>query len=266
MSSSLPAVADCFYQPIADECEVFRRAFHARLPLLIKGPTGCGKTRFVAHMAAQLGVPLITVACHDDLSGADLVGRHLLAHDRTHWQDGPLSRAVREGAICYLDELTEARRDTTVVLHPLTDDRRILPIERTGELLQAPPHFMLVASYNPGYQSTLKALKPSTRQRFVALEFTYPTPVLEATIVQTEAGCSPALAQQLVALAGDLRRLSAHDLEEGASTRLLIHAARLQVAGLPLLTACQSALIDPLTDDHTTRAALMAVVMAHLPT
>ena len=183
-----------------------------------------------------------------------------------HWQDGPLSRAVREGAICYLDELTEARRDTTVVLHPLTDDRRILPIERTGELLQAPPHFMLVASYNPGYQSTLKALKPSTRQRFVALEFTYPTPALEATIVQTEAGCSPTLAQQLVALAGDLRRLSAHDLEEGASTRLLIHAARLQVAGLPLLTACQSALIDPLTDDHTTRAALMAVVMAHLPT
>jgi nitric oxide reductase NorQ protein len=163
-----------FYQPAGDECEVFAHAWRQQLPVLIKGPTGCGKTRFVAHMAAQLGLPLFTVSCHDDLSAADLVGRHLIAGGDTRWCDGPLTQAVRAGGLCYLDEVVEARKDTTVVLHPLTDDRRMLPIERTGEVLQAPPGFMLVVSYNPGYQHVLKTLKPSTRQRFVALSFDFP--------------------------------------------------------------------------------------------
>jgi nitric oxide reductase NorQ protein len=166
-----------YYRPVGDECELFTHAYKNRLPLLIKGPTGCGKTRFVAHMAARLGLPLTTVACHDDLSAADLVGRFLITGGETRWSDGPLTRAVRDGGICYLDEIVEARKDTTVVLHPLTDDRRILPIERTGETLEAPPGFMLVVSYNPGYQNALKSLKPSTRQRFLALQFGFPPPL-----------------------------------------------------------------------------------------
>ena len=187
-----------FYAAQGSECALFEHCFDQQLPLLIKGPTGCGKTRFVEHMAARLKRPLITVSCHDDLSAADLVGRHLIGQGNTVWADGPLSRAVREGAIVYLDEVVEARKDTTVVLHPLADDRRVLPIERTGELLQAPPEFMLVISYNPGYQNLLKGLKPSTRQRFTALTLGYPTPAVERTIVEREGRASPALAARLV--------------------------------------------------------------------
>jgi len=199
--------------------------------MLIKGPTGCGKTRFIQHMAATLGRPLYTIACHDDLTAADLVGRHLIGDGETYWHDGPLSKAVREGAICYLDEVVEARKDTTVVLHPLSDDRRILPIERTGEVLQAPPEFMLVVSYNPGYQNLLKGMKPSTRQRFVAMRFDYPDIDTEITIVQKETAIDKATAMQLIELAHALRVLKDHDLEESASTRLLVYAATLIKSG-----------------------------------
>ncbi len=255
------ALADLpFYQPVADECSVFERAWQHQLPMLIKGPTGCGKTRFVAHMAARLGLPLFTVSCHDDLSAADLVGRHLIAGGDTRWCDGPLTRAVREGGICYLDEVVEARKDTTVVLHPLTDDRRILPIERTGEELAAPPGFMLVVSYNPGYQHVLKTLKPSTRQRFVALSFDFPHPEVECAVVCHEGGVDAALAQRLVALAGQLRRLTGYDLDEAASTRLLVYAAKLVASGMDARRACRVALVEPLSDEPDTLAALMAVV------
>lgn len=254
-----------FYVPQAGEVTLFEHAFAQRLPVLIKGPTGCGKTRFVEHMAARLGRPLITVSCHDDLSAADLVGRHLISDSGTVWADGPLTRAVRAGAICYLDEVVEARKDTTVVLHPLADDRRVLPIERTGEQITAPPGFMLVISYNPGYQNLLKSLKPSTRQRFVALNFGYPDPATECTIIQAEAGVDPALAQSLVNLAGGLRRLTDHDLEETVSTRLLVVTARLVASGLPLLQACRAAIVDALTDDAETASALQALVQAVLP-
>ncbi|MFT3858709.1 MAG: CbbQ/NirQ/NorQ/GpvN family protein [Aquabacterium sp.] len=248
------------YIPQAQECELFEQAWRSRLPLLIKGPTGCGKTRFVEHMAARLGRPLITVSCHDDLSAADLVGRHLIGQGATVWQDGPLARAVREGAICYLDEVVEARKDTTVVIHPLADDRRVLPIERTGELLIAPPEFMLVVSFNPGYQNLLKALKPSTRQRFVALSFVYPTPQVEQDIVRSESGVSPEVAACLVRLGQALRRVTEHDLEETASTRLLVMAARLIAAGTGIESACRAAVVNALTDDADTAAALMEMV------
>ena len=256
------AVAAPFYAEQAGEVALFEHAFRQRLPVLIKGPTGCGKTRFVEHMAARLGRPLITVSCHDDLSAADLVGRHLIGTNGTVWADGPLARAVRSGAICYLDEVVEARKDTTVVLHPLADDRRVLPIERTGELLQAAPGFMLVISYNPGYQNLLKGLKPSTRQRFVALTLGYPEPDIERSIVQAESGCTAVVAQQLVQLAQALRRLTDHDLEETASTRLLVMAARLAAAGLRLQGACTAAIVDALTDDADTARALAEVVGA----
>ncbi len=249
-----------FYQPLADECEVFEAAWRQQLPLLIKGPTGCGKTRFVAHMAARLGLPLFTVSCHDDLSAADLVGRHLIAAGDTQWCDGPLTRAVRAGGICYLDEVVEARKDTTVVLHPLTDDRRILPIERTGEQLAAPPGFMLVVSYNPGYQHVLKTLKPSTRQRFVALAFDFPPPAVELTVLREEGGADEALARRLVALAAQLRRLGGYHLDEAVSTRLLVYAAKLIASGMAARTACRVALVEPLSDEPDTLAALMAVV------
>jgi nitric oxide reductase NorQ protein len=251
-----------FYAEQGGECRLFEQAHTSRLPLLIKGPTGCGKTRFVEHMAARLGRPLITVSCHDDLSAADLVGRHLIGGGDTVWCDGPLTRAVRSGAICYLDEVVEARKDTTVVLHPLADDRRVLPIERTGELLHAAPGFMLVISYNPGYQNLLKGLKPSTRQRFVALTMGYPAPAIERSIVEAEGQCTPAVAARLVTLAHALRRLTEHDLEETASTRLLVMAARLAGAGLPLRGACRAAIVDALTDDADTAAALAEVVEA----
>lgn len=253
-----------FYAEQAGEVALFEHAFRQRLPVLIKGPTGCGKTRFVEHMAARLGRALVTVSCHDDLSAADLVGRYLIGEQGTVWVDGPLARAVRSGAICYLDEVVEARKDTTVVLHPLADDRRVLPIERTGEQLVAPPGFMLVVSYNPGYQNLLKSLKPSTRQRFVALTFGYPAPEVERGILVAEAGVEPALAERLVNLAQALRRMTDHDLEETVSTRLLVMAARLAVSGLPLAIACRAAIVDALTDDFETASALGEVVQAVL--
>jgi len=251
-----------FYAEQAGECALFEHAWRKQLPLLIKGPTGCGKTRFVEHMAARLGRPLITVSCHDDLSAADLVGRFLIGNGSTQWSDGPLARAVRLGAICYLDEVVEARKDTTVVLHPLADDRRILPIERTGEELAAPPEFMLVISYNPGYQNLLKGLKPSTRQRFVSVSMAYPKAQVEVGIVQNETGLSEVQAKQLVQLAQALRALTEHDLEETASTRLLVSAGRLLASGLPLQAACQAAIIDALTDDLATAQALREVARA----
>ena len=251
-----------FYAEQGAEVSLFEHAYTQRVPLLLKGPTGCGKTRFVEHMAARLRRPLVTVSCHDDLTAADLVGRYLIGDGNTVWNDGPLARAVRQGAICYLDEVVEARKDTTVVLHPLADDRRQLPIERTGELLQAPPEFMLVVSYNPGYQNLLKNLKPSTRQRFVALSFDYPAAEVERRIVVAESGVSEPLATRLVKLAQALRRLTDQDLEETVSTRLLVMAARLMVSGLPELTACRAAIVDALTDDADTAEALNEVVLA----
>ena len=262
-SAKSPAAAAVpYYQPFGDECAIFEAAWRNRLPLLIKGPTGCGKTRFIAHMAARLGLPLHTVACHDDLSAADLVGRHLLQGGATVWCDGPLTRAVREGGICYLDEVVEARKDTTVVLHPLADDRRVLPIERTGEVLRAPPAFMLVVSYNPGYQNLLKTLKPSTRQRFLALRFDFSAPERERAIVIGETGCDAATADQLIRLAGAFRALKEHDLEEIPSTRWLVYAAQLIQGGMDRATACKVALVEALTDDEATAAALMEIVDA----
>ena len=251
-----------FYRPVADECDLFRTAHENGLPLLLKGPTGCGKTRFVEHMAAKLGLPLHTVACHDDLSAADLIGRYLLKGGETEWVDGPLTRAVREGAICYLDEVVEARKDVTVVLHPLTDSRRRLIIDRTGEELVAPEGFMLVASYNPGYQNILKTLKPSTRQRFVAMEFDFPPPDLETRIVVQESGLDESRARALVRLAGKLRALKGQDLEEGVSTRLVIYAATLIATGLPVERAIEAAMIQPLTDDADIRRGLLDLVTA----
>ena len=251
-----------FYQPAGDEISVFEHAWKNRLPLLIKGPTGCGKTRFVAHMAARLGLPLFTVACHDDLTAADLVGRHLIGDGQTMWCDGPLTRAVREGGICYLDEVVEARKDTTVVLHPMADDRRILPIDRTGELLSAPPSFMLVVSYNPGYQNLLKGMKPSTRQRFVSLRFDFPASEREEAILIGESGCTPDLARRLVSIAHALRTLKDQDLEEAASTRLLVYAALLVRDGMDPVTACRAAIVESLTDDPEVADALLEVVSA----
>ncbi len=245
-----------FYRPVADECAVFEAAHANRLPLLLKGPTGCGKTRFVEHMAARLGLPLFTVACHDDLSAADLIGRYLLKGGETVWTDGPLTRAVRQGGICYLDEVVEARKDVTVVLHPLTDDRRRLVIDRTGEELEAPASFMLVASYNPGYQNILKKLKPSTRQRFVAIGFDFPDPATETAVVAAESGLDAVRAGALVRLAGHVRSLSGMDLEEGVSTRLLVYAATLIVGGMPVDRALQAAVVEPLSDEAEVQQAL----------
>ena len=253
-----------FYRPQGNEIALFERAWANQLPVLIKGPTGCGKTRFVQHMAARLGRPLYTVACHDDLTAADLVGRHLIGESGTYWCDGPLTRAVREGAICYLDEVVEARKDTTVVLHPLTDDRRILPLERTGETLQAPPGFMLVVSYNPGYQNLLKGMKPSTRQRFLAMSFDFPGPELELEVLLGETGIDRSRGERLVRLANALRALKDHDLEEAASTRLLVYAATLIKDGFEVREACRAAMVEPLSDDDETLAALMEVIDATL--
>ena len=254
-----------FYLPQGDEEQLFLSAYRRQLPMLLKGPTGCGKTRFVRHMAALLERPLYTVACHDELSVADLLGRYLIKGEETVWQDGPVTRAVREGAICYLDEVVEARKDTTVVLHPLGDDRRELPLDKTGELLKAPDEFMLVVSYNPGYQNLFKALKPSTRQRFIALNFDFPAPELERRIVTEEAGVDPALAQRLVELGQALRAVQGHDLEEIASTRLLVHAAQLIADGLPVLQACRAALVETLSDDPSIREGLLETVRAYFP-
>ena len=251
-----------FYLEQGPECDLFETAYRHQMPLLLKGPTGCGKTRFVAHMAARLGRPLYTVACHDDLTAADLIGRYLLKGGDTVWADGPLTRAVREGAICYLDEVVEARKDVTVVLHPLTDDRRILPIDRTGETLEAGPEFMLVASYNPGYQNILKTLKPSTRQRFLSITFDFPPPEQEVGIVMQESGLDEARTKGLVRLAGKLRGLKGQDLEEGVSTRLVIYAASLIAGGVSVDQAIQTAMIEPLTDDDDVKEGLADIVTA----
>ncbi|WP_440995453.1 CbbQ/NirQ/NorQ/GpvN family protein [Arhodomonas sp. SL1] len=265
VEETLPhAATPPFYRPLGDEVALFEHAAGGRLPVLIKGPTGCGKTRFIHHMAARLGRPVYTVACHDDLTAADLVGRHLIGTEGTYWQDGPLTRAVREGAICYLDEVIEARKDTTVVLHPLADDRRVLPIDATGETIEAHPDFLLVVSYNPGYRNLMKGLKPSTRQRFVALAFDYPDAEAERQILESEAGVSPETAASLVRLAADLRRLDGHDLEEAASTRLLIHTGQLMARGVDPITASEACLAQPLTDEAAALEALMDVVRAHL--
>lgn len=239
-----------YYQPIGEEIAIFTAAWHNRLPILLKGPTGCGKTRFVEHMAWRLGRPLITVSCHDDLTSSDLVGRFLVKGGETTWVDGPLACAVRAGGICYLDEVVEARKDTTVVIHPLADDRRVLPMEKLGELLQAGPEFSLVMSYNPGYQSVLKDLKQSTRQRFVALEFDYPDAALEQRILERESGLDAAIAQQLVKFARMTRNLRGQGLDEGASTRLLVHTAKLIKSGIEPHLACSSAIAQALTDDR----------------
>ena len=249
-----------FYHPVAQECALFEAAYAKGLPLLLKGPTGCGKTRFVEHMAARLGRPLYTVACHDDLSASDLIGRYLLRGGATEWVDGPLTRAVREGAICYLDEVIEARKDVAVVLHPLTDNRRTLMIDRTGEELAAPPGFMLVASYNPGYQNILKRLKPSTRQRFLSISFGFPDPATETAVVARESGLDTARVAPLVRLAGHIRALSGMDLEEGVSTRLLIYAASLIAGGMPIERALQAAVVEPLTDDPEVMQALRDLI------
>ena len=265
-----------FYLPLGDEIELFEAAYQQKMPVLLKGPTGCGKTRFVEHMAYRLGmplakkkgkdspkgVPLMTVACHEDLTASDLVGRYLLEGDSTVWLDGPLARAVKAGAICYLDEVVEARKDTTVLIHPLTDHRRELPIEKKGEGLKAGEGFQLVISYNPGYQNALKDLKHSTRQRFVALEFTYPTVEIETDIIAHEAGVSQEMAETLARLGEKVRNLKDHGLQEGASTRLLIYAGRLIANGISPRRACQVAVSAALTDDQQVLKSVDEVVFS----
>src|SRR5262245_18466494 len=253
-----------YYVPVANEEQVFRAAFRQGLSVLLKGPTGCGKTRFVEAMAHDLDRPLVTVACHDDLTTADLVGRFLLKGSETSWVDGPLTRAVRDGAICYLDEIVEARQDTTVVLHPLADHRRQLPIDRLGLTLDAAPGFCLVVSYNPGYQSVLKDLKDSTRQRMVAIELDFPPPDVEEKIVIHEAGIDQETAAQLVRLGQAIRRLETAGLREVASTRVLIAAGHLVHEGLPVRDAARSAVAGPLTDDPRVTAGLHEMIDAYL--
>jgi nitric oxide reductase NorQ protein len=238
-----------YYEPVGDEIEIFEVAYRNQLPILLKGPTGCGKTRFMEHMAWHLNRPLITVSCHDDLTASDLVGRFLVKGGETVWVDGPLAAAVRAGAICYLDEVVEARKDTTVVIHPLADDRRVLPMEKVGELLEAGNDFCLAISFNPGYQSVLKDLKPSTRQRFIALEFNYPDAELEQRIICAESGVDADVAGRLVRFAQMTRNLKGSGLDEGASTRLLVHTAKLIHSGIEPVNACRAAIAQTLTDD-----------------
>ena len=267
-----------YYVPVADEVELFRAAWEAKIPVLLKGPTGCGKTRFVEYMAFHLNrpvvvmhkgkrqiaqesnLPLVTIACHEDLTASDLVGRYLLEGEETVWIDGPLTRAVKAGAICYLDEIVEARKDTTVLIHPLTDHRRILPVEKRSELLQARDGFLLVISFNPGYQSALKDLKHSTRQRFIAIEFGYPSREIEAEIVAHESGVDHEHALSLAKLGEKIRNLREHGLSEGASTRLLIYAGRLIRSGIPPRRACQVAIVWSLTDDADVQRSVEEVV------
>ena len=268
-----------FYVPVSDEVELFEAAYARKIPALLKGPTGCGKTRFIEYMAFKLhlpltivrevtetdensssGLPLVTVACHEDLTASDLVGRYLLEGDSTRWIDGPLTRAVKAGGICYLDEIVEARKDTTVLIHPLTDHRRVLPIEKLGQIVEARDGFLLVISYNPGYQSALKDLKQSTRQRFMAIEFNYPPRELEAKIIEREAGVTPAVAMDLAKLGEKVRHLKEHGLAEGASTRLLIYAGRLMGEGIPARRACQVAVVWALTDERDVQRSIEEVV------
>jgi nitric oxide reductase NorQ protein len=268
-----------YYLPIADEVEVFLAAYEARLPVLLKGPTGCGKTRFVEYMAYLLyrqtpyasqdrmavANPLITVACHEDLSASDLVGRYLLAGEETVWLDGPLTRAAHTGAICYLDEIVEARKDTTVLIHSLTDHRRILPIEKRGTILEANRNFLLTISYNPGYQSVLKDLKPSTRQRFVSLEFDYPLQEHEAQIIAHESGVDMEMAIDLAILGAKVRHLRHHGFEEGVSTRLLVYAGHLIARGVEVRRACDVAICRAITDDADVQRAVAELVSTIFP-
>jgi nitric oxide reductase NorQ protein len=259
-----------FYLPISDEIELFETAYNDNVPVLLKGPTGVGKTRFVEYMSWRLhnrdgkgrveGVPLITVACHEDLTASDLVGRYLLEGDETRWVDGPVTRAVKAGAICYLDEIVEARKDTTVLIHPLTDYRRLLPLEKRGELLEASDGFLLVMSYNPGYQSALKDLKHSTRQRFIAIEFDYPDREQETEIIRTESGVDGEIASDLAKLGEKVRNLKEHGLGEGVSTRLLIYAGKLIRGGISPRRACQASVVWALTDDHEVQRSIEEVV------
>lgn len=249
-----------YYLNIKDEVALFETAYKAKLPVMLKGPTGCGKTRFVEAMAYRMGRPLVTVACHEDLSATDLVGRYLLEGDDTVWHDGPLTTAVRHGAICYLDEVVEARKDTIVLIHPLTDDRRILPVEKIGMLLNAPDEFMLVISYNPGYQSVLKDLKQSTRQRFLSLEFDYPPAEAEMRIVAHEGGVNEPTARDLVKIGEKVRNLKGHGLEEGVSTRLLVYAGQLIARGVDPVTACEVAIASPITDDPELQRSIREIV------
>ena len=245
-----------YYLSGGNEIDIFKAAYDARLPVMLKGPTGCGKTRFVESMAFRLERPLITVSCHEDLFASDLIGRYLLQGDETVWQDGPLTTAVRIGAICYLDEVVEARKDTTVVIHPLSDDRRTMNIDKKGEVLPAHKDFLIVVSYNPGYQSVLKDLKQSTRQRFVSISMDYPSSELETQIVSHEGGVDTKIAGQLVTLASKVRNIREHGLSEGASTRLLIYAAKLICRGIPMIDACKTAICLPLTDDESLQETL----------
>lgn len=251
-----------FYRSARNEIALYEQAYRHRMPLILKGPTGCGKTRFVERMAWALRRPLITLACNEDMTASDLVGRYLLDADGTAWHDGPLTMAVRYGAICYLDEVVEARQDTTVVIHPLTDARRVLPLDKKGEVVHAHPDFQLVVSYNPGYQSSAKDMKPSTRQRFAALEFDYPDAATESVIVAHEAGVEPALAERLVALAHSTRALKHHGLDEGASTRMLIYAGLLIRDGVSPADSCDMTITQALTDDPDTTEALKKLVHA----
>ena len=265
--------AEPYYLPLGDELEVFDAAYRASLPVLLKGPTGCGKTRFIEHMtwrlyretAKPIDVPLVTISCHEDLTATDMVGRYLLQGDSTVWSDGPLTRAVRTGALCYLDEIVEARKDTTVLIHSLTDHRRILPIDKTGELLSAHPDFLLIISYNPGYQSVLKDLKPSTRQRFVSLEFDYPDRQREAEIVAFESGIDLAHAERLAVIGEKVRNLSEHGFEEGVSTRLLIYTAALINKGIDPRRAAQIAIVAAVSDDRIVQKAIADIVDTVLP-
>ncbi len=249
-----------FYLETENETGLFKAAYAAKLPVMLKGPTGCGKTRFVEYMAYQLNRPLITVACHEDLFASDLIGRYLLKNDETVWTDGPLTKAVRMGAIFYLDEIVEARKDTTVVIHPLTDNRRALAIDKKGEVINAHPDFLMVISYNPGYQSVLKDLKQSTRQRFVSFEFDYPPPEKETVIVENEGMVDADMAKKLVSLGNKIRNIREHGLTEGASTRLLIYAAQLIRKGISPYMACRSAICLPLTDDARLTETLIDLI------
>ena len=252
-----------YYRPVADEVTLYEAAYSVRMPMMLKGPTGCGKTRFVEYMAWKMGRPLVTVACNEDMTASDLVGRFLLDAQGTRWQDGPLTLAARHGAICYLDEVVEARQDTTVVIHPLTDARRMLPLEKKGEMVSAHPDFQLVISYNPGYQSLMKDLKQSTKQRFGALDFGYPQHEIETEIVAHESGVAPEVAAKLVHIAERARNLKGHGLDEGISTRMLIYAGSLIARDVPALAACRMALVRPITDDADMRDALDAAVTTY---
>jgi len=263
VQSPQPGDVAPYYEPQGNEIAVFEAAYRKRLPVMLKGPTGCGKTRFLEFMAFQLKRPLVTVSCHEDLTSSDLVGRFLLEGSETVWQDGPLTRAVKAGAICYLDEIVEARTDSTVVIHSLTDHRRQLTIEKKGQEIEAHEDFMLVVSYNPGYQTVLKDLKPSTKQRFIALHFDFPSEEVERKILVKETGISPEIAQQLVTTGRKARLLKDHGLEESASTRALVYAANMMNAGLDPIAACQVAMVNPITDDEELAEALMEIVQAH---